>query len=66
MSALMGRPDLLPVNPRFTTELSIRAKLDAKIAVAITRRGWACGFVASLFRAASQGAGRALLTVQLI
>jgi hypothetical protein len=55
-------------SPTFTTELSIRAKLDAKIVVAMTRRGWAGGFVPSLVRGvrASQGAGRALLTVRPI
>ena len=56
---------LMAGSPTFTTELSIRARLDAKIAVAITRRGWAGEFVPSLVRAvrASQGAGRVLLTV---
>ena len=65
-SALKLRPTA--GSPTFTTELSMKAKLDAKIVVAITSRGWAGVFVPSLFRAvtASIGTGRALLTVQPI
>src|SRR3954462_1361302 len=55
-------------NPTLTTQPSIKARLDARIVVAITRRGWP-GFAdgrVDRAAAASQDACRALLMTGLL